>query len=68
MAAAGHHVSPRYGRSGPAPRWIPVRPVRTGHRYLAEEHAHADRVYDTCARCTGTARWTRRSSPTRPTR
>src|SRR2546423_1516923 len=53
MAAAGHDVClvseapPPAGHSGPAPRWVPVRPVRAGHRYFADEQAHADRVCDT---------------------
>ena len=57
MAAAGHDVHvvseslashrARALAAGHGPQWTRVRETRPQHRYFTEQHAYADRVYDT---------------------
>src|SRR5450755_2454016 len=62
MADAGHDVHlvsdslsahrARALAAGRGPRWTRVRDTRPHHRYFTEQHAYADRIYDTLQKMT----------------
>jgi GT2 family glycosyltransferase/glycosyltransferase involved in cell wall biosynthesis len=63
MSDAGHDVlliseslaahRARALAAGHGPQWTRVRESRPAHRYFTDQHAHADRVYDTLQRLAG---------------